>query len=203
MNTTEMALVQLGAPGHIAVALETAMLSDGIVQALEKAHFAAQIGHESSGFVAKQENLNYSADRLGIVFKKYFPTKELRAEYAHNARRIGNRVYAGRYGNGSEISGDGYKYRGRGLIMLTFHDNYLEASLSLYGDNRLLINPDLALDDDVAAKIAVWFWNKKGCRPLALSDNIEAVTRKINGGLNGLEDRKEWLVRAKRAFNIT
>jgi len=203
MNTTEMALVELGAPGHIAVALESAMLDGGVVIALEKAHFAAQIAHESSGFIAKQESLNYSADRLAIIFKKYFPTKELRAEYAHNARRIGSRVYAGRYGNGNEVSGDGYKYRGRGLIMLTFHDNYLDASLSIYGDNRLLINPDLALEDNVAAKIAVWFWNKKGCRIPALADDIETVTRKINGGLNGLEDREKWLVRAKKAFNIT
>lgn len=204
MRSTEQAIATLGqnANKH-AYALETAMLEGGIVSQLEKAHFIAQLGHESSGFLRLTENLNYSADRLEAVFKKYFPTQELRRRFQYNPVMIANKVYADRLGNGGPETGDGWKYRGRGFIQLTGKDNYSEASKALFGDASILVNnPDLASEPLTAARIAVHFWNKKNIRPLAMRDDIEAVTRKVNGGLTGLDDRKDWLRRTKRAFEV-
>jgi putative chitinase len=203
MNTIEMALAQLGANKEMAFALETAMIAGGITNQLEKAHFAAQMAHESSGFGHLEENLNYSAERLRVVFRKYFPTTELAEAYAHRPIRIGSRVYANRYGNGSEVTCDGYNYRGRGIIMLTFKDNYKEASQAINNSDLFVVHPEVVAEPNVAAAVAVWFWNKKKCGEPARQDDIRAVTFKINGGYNGLEDRKQWLVRAKQAFNLT
>jgi putative chitinase len=201
MRSTEQAIATLGEQANKhAYALETAMLEGGITSALEKAHFIAQVGHESSGFMRLSENLNYSADRLGAVFKKYFPTVESQRAFQYNPVMIANRVYANRIGNGNPDSGDGWKYRGRGFIQLTGKANYNEASKALFGDDRLVTQPDLATEPMIAARIAVWFWNKRNIRPLAMRDDIEAVTRKINGGTTGLDDRKDWLRRTKRAF---
>jgi putative chitinase len=203
MNTIEMALAQLGANKEMAFALETAMIAGGITNPLEKAHFAAQMAHESSGFSRLEENLNYGADRLRQVFRKYFPTVELAKEYEHKPIRIGSRVYANRYGNGSEATCDGYNYRGRGIIMLTFKNNYKEASYGVNNSDLFVAHPEAVAEPNAAAAVAVWFWNKKKCGEPARQDDIVAVTLKINGGYNGLEDRKRWLVRAKQAFNLT
>jgi putative chitinase len=179
------------------------MLEGGIVSQLEKAHFTAQLGHESSGFKRLTENLNYSAERLGAVFPKYFPTVAEQRKYAYNPVMIANRVYADRIGNGGPESGDGWKYRGRGFLQLTGRANYSDASKALFDDEEVLLNnPDLAAEPATAARIAVFFWNKKNIRPLAMADDIEGVTRKVNGALNGLDDRKDWLRRTKRAFGV-
>lgn len=201
--STEVAIARLGAnAARYAYALETAMLNGGILSQIEKAHFIAQMAHETQGFTRFDENLNYSAKRLREVFSKYFPTDALAKQYAGKPERIANRVYANRYGNGSESSGDGYKYRGRGFTHLTFKDNYRDASLAIFHDQRLVTDPTLAAEPMTAAQIAVWYWNSRECCGPARNDDIAAVTRKINGGYNGLEDRRGWLVRTKEVFGV-
>lgn len=155
------------------------------------AHFLAQVAHESNNFAAKEENLNYSDTGLMKVFKKYF-TPELAKEYARKPERIANRVYACRMGNGDRPSGDGWKYRGRGYIQLTGKDNY--AAFNLEVNENILENPDL-----VATKYALfsagWFWYSKRLNELADHGAhdliITSITRKINGGINGLDDRSK------------
>src|SRR6478736_3473754 len=182
LRSTEQAIATLGEyASKYAYPIETAMIEGGIETPLEKAHFIAQLGHESSGFKRLTENLNYSAERLGEVFKKYFPTVSEQRRFAYNPVMIANRVYADRIGNGGPETGDGWKYRGRGFVQLTGKANYKEASTALFGDeNVLLDNPDLAAEPLTAARIAVQFWNKKNIRPLAMQDDIEGVTRKVN-----------------------
>jgi putative chitinase len=204
LRSTEQAIATLGEfASKYAYPIETAMIEGGIEAPLEKAHFVAVLGHESSGFKRLTENLNYSEDRLEAVFSKYFPTQAERRRFAHNPVMIANRVYAGRIGNGDEASGDGWRYRGRGFIQLTGKANYREASEALFGDPSVLIdNPDLAAEPLVAARAAVHFWNKRHIKDYALADDITEVTRKVNGGAIGLDDRKEWLRKTKRAFSV-
>ena len=153
------------------------------------AHFLAQCGHESAGFKVAQENLNYSAKGLLGIFKKYFPTEDLAKQYERKPEKIANRVYANRMGNGDEASGDGFKYRGRGFIQLTGKDNYTAFGKSIGVD--IASNPEL-----VATKYpllsAAWFFSKnclKKCDLGAGNDAVLAVTKCVNGGTIGLEDR--------------
>jgi len=152
------------------------------------AAFISQVGHESGGLRLTVENLNYSAEGLLKVFPKYFPTDLLAAEYARKPERIANRVYANRMGNGDEASGDGWKYRGRGLIQLTGKNNY--ASFSLEMDNNCLFNPDIVAEPDLAALSAGWYWDSRKINDVADTGNMYAVTRLVNGGFNGLADRE-------------
>ena len=149
--------------------------------------FLAQIGHESNSFSVTVENLNYSNEaRLLQIFGKHIKQSEAK-DFVRNPVKLANRVYANRMGNGSEASGDGYRFRGRGLPQLTGRDNYAAAGKALGLD--LLSNPDLLLQPDISALAAAWFWSNAGCNVLADGGKFEAVTRKINGGLNGLDDR--------------
>lgn len=182
--------------------------SDGLNQAcarfeiadgLRLQHFVAQLAHESAGFTRLEENLNYSADALHRLWPNRF-TQEQAQDYARQPERIANRVYGGRMGNGPESSGEGWLYRGRGLIQLTGKDNYHRASQAVFGDARLLANPDAAADHGPAPLIAGWFWQSHACNELADADDLEGITRRINGGLNGLHDRQLWLERAKECF---
>ncbi|MCX7592760.1 MAG: glycoside hydrolase family 19 protein [Fischerella sp.] len=166
-----------------------------ITTPLRIAHFIAQVGHESNGLRVLQENLNYSAQGLLRVFPKYFPNEEIARAYAMKPQMIANRVYANRMGNGNEASGDGFKYRGRGLIQLTGKNNYRAASLDILGDETLVKDPDLVTDPFFAAETAGWFWKKNNLNPLADANDIEKITLRINGGKHGLDDRK-------RRFNI-
>jgi len=154
------------------------------------AAFIAQCGHESMGFTALQENLNYSADGLRKIFGKYFPTAEIAKQYARKPEMIANRAYANRIGNGDEDSGDGYKYRGRGIIQITGRNNYSKCSIALFEDEtNLLENPDLLLEPHYAMHSACWFWNATRLNELADSGDIKTMTKRINGGYLGLEDR--------------
>jgi len=157
---------------------------------LRVAHFMAQIEHES-GLKPISENLNYSADRLLVIFPKYFISKEDANRYARQPEKIANRVYANRMGNGSEISGDGYKFRGRGFIQITGKDNYTMLSK----DTRIdfLTNPDLLLQEANSMISALWFWNKNKLNELADKNDIVGITKRINDGTNGIEHRKELL----------
>jgi putative chitinase len=157
---------------------------------LRLAHFLAQAGHESGGFKAVNENLNYGAKGLLGIFKKYFPTPEKAALYERKPEKIANLVYGGRMGNGPEASGEGFKFRGRGYIQLTGKDNYKAFDLAVA--ENIVENPDL-----VATKYpllsAAWFFHKNGLHKIADKGATDAVvtevTKRVNGGTIGLPDR--------------
>lgn len=176
-------------------ALNKVLPENGIDTPLRACHFLAQIIHESGHLKYNAENLNYSASALQSVFKKYFPNETIANEYARKPEKIANRVYANRMGNGSEASGDGWKYRGRGLIQLTGKNNYTSCGNDLGID--LVNNPDLLLVPEYALKSACWYWNKNKLNDYADKDDINTITRRINGGINGLADRSENLKKAK------
>lgn len=163
------------------------------------AGFIAQCGHESASFTILKENLNYSAEGLNKVFKKYFPTLESAIPYARNPEKIANRVYANRMGNGPESSGDGYKYRGRGAIQLTGKENYSRFAKSLS------VTVEQVLEDletlDGAIESACWFWKNNGLNSICDRDDIVAMTKRINGGTIGLEDRIKYYNLAKAVLS--
>ena len=157
---------------------------------LRLAHFLAQCGHESGGFKATQENLNYSASGLKGIFGKYFKEAGLAESYQRNPQKIASRVYGGRMGNGPESTGEGYKFRGRGYIQLTGKDNY-----TAFGK---AINEDMTASPDKVAThypllSAAWFFTKNGLHKLADQGSTDAVvtqiTKRVNGGTIGLADR--------------
>jgi putative chitinase len=157
---------------------------------LRLAHFLAQCGHESGGFRVTQENLNYSAKGLMGIFKKYFPSEAIANQYARQPQKIANKVYANRMANGSEASGDGYKFRGRGYIQLTGRDNYTQFGKAIGED--ITSNPDV-VSNKYALLSAAWFWSKNGLNKLAdtgASDTaVTSITKRVNGGTIGLADR--------------
>ncbi|EAT8197651.1 glycoside hydrolase family 19 protein [Salmonella enterica] len=176
--------------------ITAAMSEFGITAPLDQAMFLAQIGHESGGFTRIVENLNYSADGLKATFGKYFPgdTAQLygrTADHPANQKAIANIVYAHRMGNIEE--NDGWNYRGRGLIQITGHDNYRDCGAGLGAD--LILSPQLLEQDEYAARSAAWFFASKGS--LKRSGDIKAVTKIINGGTNGLDDRNARYEKAK------
>lgn len=161
------------------------------------ASFLAQTAYESGQFNNLIENLNYRASRLIAVWPKRFPTLAFAQQYEFNPEKLGNFVYANRIGNGNEASGDGFRYKGRGLIQLTGRSNYAAATtaLSLQGLD-LVVNPDDLIKPNIAALSAAWFWASHGLNALAddqTDDNdledFKSITLKINGGLAGLKDR--------------
>jgi putative chitinase len=157
---------------------------------LRLAHFLAQCGHESGGFRATQENLNYSAKGLAGIFKKYFPTEAAAASYARQPQKIASKVYGGRMGNGPESSGEGYKFRGRGYIQLTGKDNYTAFGKSIGED--MTANPD-KVASTYALLSAAWFFTKNGLHKMAdggaTDQVVTSITKRVNGGTIGLADR--------------
>ena len=157
---------------------------------LRLCHFLSQCGHESGNFKAVNENLNYGAKGLRGIFPKYFPTDALAAEYERKPEKIANKIYGGRMGNGPEATGEGYKFRGRGYIQLTGKDNYSAFDKVVTED--ITANPDL-----VATKYpllsAAWFWNSRKLNEIAdkgaTTAEVTAITKKVNGGTIGLDDR--------------
>lgn len=165
------------------------------------AAFLAQVGHESAGFSVLVENLNYSADGLAATWGSRFAQKNSTGQYltvmdGGRTRRlpnsvhrtpeaIANRVYSDRLGNGSEASGEGWLYRGRGLIQVTGKHNYRQCSLGLFGDERLLATPQQLQEWHWAVESAGWYWNSRNINALADGDDFELVTKAVNGGLNG------------------
>ena len=172
----------------------------GINTPLRLAHFLAQCGHESGGFRVTSENLNYSAKGLNGIFKKYFPTEAIAKQYERKPEKIANKVYANRMANGSEASGDGYKFRGRGYIQLTGRDNYTQFGKSIGED--MTANPD-KVAGQYALLSAAWFFTKNGLHKMADGGSSDAVvtsiTKRVNGGVIGLKDR---IAHFKEYYNL-
>jgi putative chitinase len=183
-------------PGTLKTAMKYYKLS-----AVRAAHFFAQTNHESGEFKAFSENLNYGLKGLRGIFGKYFPTDALAAQYERKPEKIANRVYANRMGNGDEASGDGWKYRGRGALQLTGKDNYRAFSQYL-GKPEILSNPDLVATDYIFES-ALWFFEKNKlwaiCDRGVSDETILQLTKKINGGTHGLDDRSR---KTKKYYGI-
>ena len=170
--------------------LTMAMEHYAINTPVRQAAFIGQIAHESAGFTMLVEDLNYSATRLMQVWPKRFSSVQLATLYAHNPEKLANFVYADRLGNGDEKSGDGWKFRGRSPIMLTGRSNYEEASRDLFGTDRIVQFPDhVAESPFVGATVSARFWYSRGLNDYADRQDFEGITRRINGGLIGLDDR--------------
>ena len=154
---------------------------------LRVAHFIAQCAHESGNFAFIKENLNYKAASLRKVFPKYFPTDALAQQYEKKPEMIANRVYASRMGNGDEASGDGWRYCGRGLIQLTGKDNY-----TFFAGSLGISEPEAAeylATFEGATQSACWYWEQNKLNRFADANDVKGLTRAINGGYIGLEDR--------------
>jgi putative chitinase len=159
------------------------------------AAFVAQCAHESGGFRALKENLNYKAESLVKVFPKYFPTLDLAKQYEKQPEKIANKIYGSRMGNGDESTGDGFRYCGRGLIQLTGKENYswFAASLEMPVEDV----PEYLATFEGAVQSACWFWETNNLNQWADKDDILTLTKRINGGTIGLEDRKKHYEHAK------
>jgi putative chitinase len=183
---------------HWTEALNKILPDYGIDTPQRVAAFVAQAAHESGNFTALHENLNYRAVTLRKVFPKYFPTDEMAAQYAQKPEKIANRVYANRMGNGSEESGDGFRYCGRGLIQLTGQQNYQNFADSI--ETPIEQVPDFLQTFEGAVQSACWFWENNNLNQYADTDDILTMTKRINGGTIGLEDRKKHYEHAKHVF---
>ena len=193
-------------PSNLMKDLSVLGLQFGIDTNLKLAHFLAQVHHESGGFEFVRENLNYSAKGLLKTFGKYFKDVSLVNKYARKPESIANRVYANRMGNGTEASGDGWKFRGRGYIQLTGKSNYLafQAFLIKIGRKENIIeNPDLVATEFPLLSAAFW-WSNNGLNAIAAQGDtvavVKAVTKRVNGGSNGLDDRIKQFVRFMAAL---
>ncbi|MBK9795204.1 MAG: glycoside hydrolase family 19 protein [Holophagaceae bacterium] len=202
-------LVRCQDPGGWAEILNPLLAAQGLDEPRRLAAFLAQVGHESAHFNRLEENLNYSAAGLQRTWPKRFPTAEVAAAYANNREKIANRAYGGRLGNGDEASGDGWRYRGRGLIQLTGKANYEQAEGSL--NQGLVANPDsLAQDRVLAVQAALWFWDSRGLSALAdahpgedeAADFLQ-ITRLINGKNMGQPERLSLWASAKAVLGVT
>ena len=204
-NKLRTAFPKCKTPGIWVAALLPALDKYDISSKARIASFLGQIAHESGQFNTLEENLFYSASRLVKVWPKRFPTLEFAQQYEKNPQKLGNYVYANRIGNGAVSSGDGYRFRGRGLVQLTGRSNYASASSILGVD--LLSHPDLLIEPNVAAMSAAWFWASRGLNELAddkTGDNdledFTTITMRINGGTAGLQNRFQLFKAAEAAL---
>jgi putative chitinase len=168
-----------------AEALSKQLPAAAIVSPAQISRFVAQTAHESMEYNTLEESLNYSGDRLMVIFPKYFRGLDV-SPYHRKPERIANVVYASRMGNGNIDSGDGYKFRGRGILQLTGRNNYTACSEAMFGDDRLLDDPDMLLKEEHALGSAIWFWNVNGLNDIT---DFTKLTKRINGGTIGLDHR--------------
>jgi putative chitinase len=161
-------------------------------------YFFAQIAHETAGLTQSVENLNYSTERLTKIWPSRFPTLESAKPFANNPEKLANKVYSNRMGNGPPESGDGYRYRGRGYIQITGKDGYRQTGLRAGID--LVANPERAVATQDALRVACAFWKWKELNPLCDQREFKEVTRRINGGLIGYDDRLEWLQKVRQVL---
>lgn len=153
--------------------------------------FLAQTAHESANYTILHENLNYKPESLMRVWPSRF-NEQTATTYGRKPEMIANKVYADRMGNGNEASGDGWKYRGRGILQITGKVNYAACSSAIFGDDRLIYNPALLEEDmSVAVESACWYWDSRRLNTFADAGNITEITKRINGGLFGIEDRTD------------
>lgn len=202
MPITEQQLLQIlpnarPVAGIFVPALNRAMTRFKIDSRMRAAAFLAQVGHESGQFRALVESLNYSAEALVRTWPSRFTTQSS-AAYSRKPEKIANKVYADRLANGSESSGDGWRYRGRGLIQLTGRSNYRAAADGL--GLPLIDKPELLEQPEYACQSAAWWWAQNGLNELADAGKLEAITRKINGGLHGQADRLALYERALKVL---
>ena len=162
------------------------------------AAFIAQCAHESGYFVHLRENLNYRAESLMRTWPRHFPTREIADQYARQPERIANRAYANRMGNGDEASGDGWRYSGRGLIQLTGKNNYEAFAESI--ETPVEEIPAYLETFEGAVQSACWFWETNGLNRFADNNDILTLTKRINGGTIGLEDRMQKYAKALEVF---
>jgi len=181
-------------------ALDAAMRRFEIDTPSRMAAFAAQLAHESGQLQRWTENLNYRWERLRQVFPKYFTSDAEARAFDRKPERIANRVYASRMGNGPEASGDGWRYRGRGPIQLTGRDNYRACASAIGVD--LVGEPELLATPGPGCLAAAWFWARNGLNALADAGDFVTITRRINGGLNGLAERRAFWEQAKTVFGV-
>ena len=170
-----------------------------ILTPIQQASFIGQCGHECGNFRILEENLNYRAETLMKLWKSRFPTIEIANEYARNPKKIANKVYASRMGNRDEASGDGFRFRGRGCIQLTGHANYFHAGQACGED--FVMNPDLVATPKYAAMTAGWFWDTHKLNKFADIRDFTMMTKKINGGTIGLNDRIKHINHALEVLN--
>jgi putative chitinase len=180
--------------------LDAAMRRFEIDRPARCAAFLAQLAHESGELRQWTENLNYSWQALRKVFPKYFPTDAAAQAYHRQPEKIANRVYGGRMGNGGEASGDGWRYRGRGPIQLTGKDNYRACGQAIGVD--LVNRPELLETPEVGCLAAAWFWSSRGLNPLADAGKFLTITRRINGGTHGLDERMRYWEQARAVFGV-
>lgn len=179
-------------PANVMQEIPLIMEKFGIDNPLRLSHFLSQCAHESGNFKLVRENLNYSTDGLRKIFPKYFPTIEVANKYARQPEKIANRVYANRMGNGDEASGDGWKYKGAGFVQLTGKDNY--TAFDKFVDDDILANPDLVATKYPLMSAAFFFHKNKLwdiCDKGHSHDVVVAVTKRVNGGVHGLEERQK------------
>ena len=203
-NFTEQQLAQM-LPGNQRIAEWYAALCKFLPEydintPLRVAAFVAQCAHESGNFTLLKENLNYSADGLMKTWPTRFPNKQIADQYARQPEKIANRAYCDRMGNGNEASGDGWRYAGKGLIQLTGKENYTRFADSI-GKTPEEVS-DYLQTIDGAAESACWFWNDKRLNPLADAGDIVTITRRINGGENGLADRRKHYEHALHVLGV-
>jgi putative chitinase len=188
MNISKLTEVM---PASVVTQIPDVINKFGINTPVSLAHFLSQCAHESGGFKITTENLNYSKEGLMKIFHKYFPTEQLASQYARQPKKIANKVYGNRMGNGNEASGEGWKYRGRGYIQITGKNNYQEFSKSIGED--VLSNPDL-VSTKYPMVSSAWFFSKNclGKCTDSSDKSVTNVTRCVNGGENGLIDRLKY-----------
>ncbi len=183
---------------ELSIKYRTILTKAGIDTPLRLAHFFAQIHHESN-LKPVQENLNYSAQALIRVFKRYFKSYTEAKEYARKPEKIANKVYANRMKNGPESSGDGWRFRGRGFIQITGRYNYTELSKDTGID--YVSSPNLLLTEADSMVSAIWYWTRRNLNKYADKDDIYTITKRINGGYNGFRHRQKLLKHYKEVFN--
>jgi putative chitinase len=190
-------------PDLWAAALAVACYRNGITTATRAAAFLGQVAHESNEFHRLVEGLSYSAERMRQTWPSRFPTVESAAPYVGQPERLANHVYSNRLGNGDEASGDGWRYRGRGLLQLTGRENYRAHGVAL--GLPLVDQPELLEQPDAAALSAAQFWAAHGCNPLAdaaSESTFDEITRIINGGTTGRDARRGYWRRARIALGL-
>lgn len=180
--------------------LQRALNEFGVNTSKREAAFLAQIAHESGELTIVSENLNYSAKGLMATWPKRFPDLATAQKYERNPEKLANNVYANRIGNGNEASGDGWRFRGRGPIQITGRENYQKYGSRLNVD--LINDPDKAATPEVGFRVAGLYWRENGLNELADREMFETITKRINGGLKGLEDRLKYYAVAKQVLGV-